>query len=282
MSVGGASAGLQGQALAKRFTRLAHGRGVLLVQLLILGSVFTIWELGAGNPRDGALFDDFFTGRPSGIWKTLVSWASSGVMLRNVSVTLEEALIGFAAGSIAAMSAGFALSATRFGADVFNPIIFGLYSLPRVALAPLFILWFGLGMEPKIALVVLFVFFPIFFNTYQGAREVDDELIFICRLMRASRWQVFRNVILPSALVWVALGLKVSVPYAFVAAVIAELISGDLGIGALISKGVYTFNTNSIFAAVFMSAALAITLEAVIGKFVGHLSRWRQTSGGTG
>jgi NitT/TauT family transport system permease protein len=171
---------------------------------------------------------------------------------------------------------GFAFGVTSFGRAVLAPLVFSTYSLPRIGFAPLFILWFGLGVESKIALVVTLVFYLTFFNTFEGAREVDGELIAVCRIMKASRWQILLKVTVPSAMVWVALGLKVSVPYAFVGAVVGEILAGDLGLGALITRAVNTFDPNRLMAAVFVTTFLAIVLNAVIGRLSGFFLRWQE------
>src|SRR5262249_39679794 len=159
--------------------------------------------------------DEFFLGRPSLILQAIVGWWRDGTIFRNSWITIQEGLAGFAIGSLLAIVLGFAFGVTNFGRTVMAPLVFSTYALPRVGLAPLFILWFGLGMASKIALVVVLVFYLTFFNTFQGAREVDADLIAVCRMMKASWWQILMKVTVPSAMVWVAVGLKVSVPYAF-------------------------------------------------------------------
>ena len=179
------------------------------------------------------------------------------------------------------VAVGFLFAHWEKLAHIFDPLMVALNAMPRVVLAPLFILWFGLGLESKVALVVVLVFFLTFFNTYQGAREVDEELIAVCRLMRASRWQILLKVIVPSAMVWTAVGLKVSVPYAFVGAVVGEILAGNLGLGALITRAVNQFDANRLMAAVVLTTVLAIILNTVVARATGYFLHW-QSAGTTG
>jgi NitT/TauT family transport system permease protein len=246
-------------------------------QLALVGGFLAFWELGAGHPQQGyGLFEQAFFGKPSQILQTLVMWLSNGVLVSNSWVTLQEALIGFVLGGAAGITLGFALAVSTFGARVLAPIIYALYSVPRLALAPMFIIWFGLGMEPKIALVAVLVFFLTFFNTYSGATEVDKELIAMCRIMKASRWQIVWKVRLPSALVWVALGLRVSIPFAFIGALVGEIYSGNLGLGSLFTIASNNFDSAGEFAAILSATILTVLLNAMVGLGTNYLLRWRE------
>jgi NitT/TauT family transport system permease protein len=223
----------------------------------------------------------FYTGKPSLMWQVTLSWIANGTLLRNVQVTLQEALTGFVLGSVGGMLLGLILGSSGVAREIFAPLVFATYAVPRLGLTPLFILWFGLGIGSKIALVTILVFYLTFFNTYQGAREVDRDLLASIRLMRASRWQIIQKVTLPSAAVWVAVGLKVSVPYAFVGAIVGEILAGNLGLGALISKAANQLDPNALFAATLITAALAIILNALVGRGVQRLLSWREVTRGT-
>jgi NitT/TauT family transport system permease protein len=246
-------------------------------QLVLVGAFLAFWELGAGHPQRGyGLFEQAFFGKPSQILQTLSLWLSNGTLVTNSWITLQEALIGFVIGGAAGIALGFALAVSSFGARVLAPIIYALYSVPRLALAPMFIIWFGLGMEPKIALVAVLVFFLTFFNTYSGATEVDRELISMCRIMNASRWQIVWKVRLPSALVWVALGLRVSIPFAFIGALVGEIYSGNLGLGSLFTIASNNFDSAGEFAAILSATILTVFLNALVGLGTSYLLRWRE------
>lgn len=259
---------------------LGGQRLMLLGQLAIVATLLLVWEVSAGDPRRGAAVDEFYLGKPSRILSIVAGWAGDGTLARNASVTVQEGLIGFAIGSLLGIALGFAIGVTGFGRSVLGPLVFSTYALPRLGFAPLFILWFGLGMESKIALVVVLVFYLTFFNAYEGAREVDGELMTVCRMMRASRWQILAKVTVPSAMVWAAVGLKVSVPYAFVGAVVGEILAGDIGLGSLITRAVNTFDPNRLMAAVLLTTVLAILLNAVVGWCTRRLLHWQQAGAG--
>jgi NitT/TauT family transport system permease protein len=260
-----------------RLRRFGRHRLNAVAQLGIVVAFFALWEAVAGDPARGALIDEFFVGRPSLILSAIGVWWSDGTIARNASLTIQEALIGFAIGTVAGIVLGFALGVTRAGRTILAPLVFSTYALPRIGFAPLFILWFGLGVGSKVALVVVLVFFLTFFNTYQGVQEVDDQLIAVCRIMKASRWQILSKVVLPSAMAWIAVGLKIAVPYAFIGAVVGEILAGDLGLGALIARAVNTFDPNRLMAAVLLTTVLAIVLNAVVGRATGYLLHWQQS-----
>jgi NitT/TauT family transport system permease protein len=147
--------------------------------------------------------------------------------------------------------------------------------LPKVALAPLFVLWFGLGVESKVALAAVLVLFLVFLNTYAGVREVDQDLIDGARLMRASRVQVITKVIIPSALSWVFAGLKISVPYALIGAVLGEMLAANQGLGYLVQYSGSQFDTAGVFAVLFVIALLAVVLNFLVELVQHRMQRWR-------
>jgi NitT/TauT family transport system permease protein len=265
-----------------RLSPAAQRRLLVLAQAAIIAVLLLLWELTAGDPRKGALVDEFFIGRPSRILSAIGGWWNDGTLVRQSTITIQEGLIGFAIGSLSGIVLGFAVGVSGVGRAVLGPLVYTAYAMPRIGFAPLFILWFGLGMESKIALVVTLVFFLTFFNTYEGAREVDPELMTVCRMMKASRWQMLMKVTVPSAMVWAATGLKVSVPYAFVGAVVGEILAGNLGLGGLITRAVNTFDPNRLMAAVFLTTFMAIILNTIVGRLTGYLLRWQEAGGSGG
>jgi NitT/TauT family transport system permease protein len=256
---------------------------VLLTQLAIVGCFLVLWQLAAGQPRQGALLDELFVGKPTLIWQQTVRWSLDGTLVSNAWVTVQEAMLGFALGGASGIVIGLIFGATHVGRTVFAPLVFFAYSVPRLALAPLFILWFGIGMESKVALVTVIVFFYVFFNAYEGAQQVDDALTAVCRMMKASPLQILVKVTLPSALTWVALGLKVSLPHAFAGAVVGEIIAGRTGLGTLMSRSSHALDANGLFSAAVVTAVLVVVLNAVVGRVIGFGQHWRQagSSGGT-
>ena len=147
-----------------------------------------------------------------------------------------------------------------------------------MALAPLFVLWFGLGIESKIALAAALVLFLVFLNTFAGVRQVDQDLIEIARLMKATRLQVIAKVIVPSAMSWMFAGLRVSVPYALIGAVIGEMVASNKGLGYLVQFSGAQFDTAGVFAVLIVIALLAMTLNFLVDAVQNHLEQWRITS----
>jgi NitT/TauT family transport system permease protein len=261
-------------------TGLRHARPrrrwlVTLAQVVIVGGFLLIWELGSGDPRRGALIDQLFFSKPSLIGARILKWLLDGTILNNAGVTLEEAMLGFVIGALTGILLGFVLGLTMIGRTVFAPLVFVAYAVPRYGFAPMFILWFGLGIQSKVALVTLVTFFYVFFNTFEGTREVDPDLIGVLRIMRASSWQILRTVTLPAALVWVALGMKISIPHAFGTAIFGELLAGYVGLGALMRNSGSTLDATGLFGATVATAVLAIAVNALVARVVDFWLRWR-------
>lgn len=180
---------------------------VLLARTLIAIAVLSVWEWASGR-----WISDFWISSPSLIAVAFVKLWNTGGLLANLFATLTEALAGFAAGVIAGMALGVACGANRLTAKTLDPYLVGFYSLPRVALIPLFILWFGIGFETKVIYTALLVFFPVFMNTLSGVRDVSQDLIDVLRVMGASQADITKKVLVPSALAWLFAGLRISVP----------------------------------------------------------------------
>jgi NitT/TauT family transport system permease protein len=242
-----------------------------LVLVIIVGG----WELGA---RAGFI-DPFFWGRPSGIWDQLVTWVRDGTaqgpLWQQIAVTLEEAVIGFIIGVALGVIFGVVLGSNRFLADILGPYIRAGNSIPRVALAPIFLIGLGLGMQSKVALATVLVFFIVFFNAFQGVREVDHNLLANARILGANQRKISTEVIIPSALTWIIASLHTSFSFALVGAVVGEFVGGIEGVGLMIQVAGATFNINGVFAALAILAAVSLTAEAFITRLENRLIRWR-------
>ena len=243
----------------------------VLVVVVIIGG----WELGA---RTGVI-DPFFWGQPSGIWAQLVTWVKQGTaqgpLWQQIAVTLEETIIGFAIGVVVGIIFGVVLGQNRFLADVLGPFIKALNSIPRVVLGPLFIIALGLEIQSKVALSVVMVFFIVFFNAFQGVREVDRNLMANARILGASRRQLNTQVILPSAMTWIIASLHTSFSFALVGAVVGEFLGAIQGIGLMIQTAMNTFNANGVFAAMVILAIVALLMEALVTALERRLLHWR-------
>jgi NitT/TauT family transport system permease protein len=276
----GSTGSSAGRSPRRRRLRRPSRRTVLVrvLQLALIVTILCVWQFGSGNPsRQHVLFDDFFVSKPTAIWHVLERWYRERILARNIWITLQEALIGFAIGCTSGVIVGLGLGMSRLTSDVFRPLITAAYSVPRLALAPMFILWFGLGMQSKIALVALMVFFLTFFNAFAGAREVDQELVNVLRIMGAPGRKVHTKVTIPSAAVWLIAGFRISIPYAFVGAIVGEIIASNRGIGYLIARATDQFDSASLFAAIFLAVALSVAMTAIVTILERRVLRWKTT-----
>lgn len=270
-AVSHADAELSQLRVASRRRRLVVNGLRLLVFVVIVGG----WELGA---RTGVI-DPFFWGQPSGIWAQLVTWVREGTaqgsLWEQILVTLEEAVLGFVIGVVLGVIFGVVLGTNRFLSDIMAPYIKALNSIPRVALAPIFAIGLGLGMQSKVALATVLVFFIVFFNAFQGVREVDRNLLANARILGASQRKVTTGVIIPSALTWIIASMHVSFSFALVGAVVGEYIGATQGLGLMVMTAGANFNNNGVFAALVILAMVALIAEAFITRLENRLIRWR-------
>lgn len=248
---------------------------VNVIRILLLIIVIGGWELLS---RIG-IIDSFFWGRPSGIWEQIVTWAvhgtAQGPLWKQIAVTLEETVIGFFIGVVLGITCGIILGRNRFLADVLGPYIKAANSVPRVVLGSIFVIGLGLGIQSKIALAVILVFFIVFFNAFQGVREVDRNLLANARILGANPQQLTTQVILPSALTWIIASLHTSFSFALVGAVVGEFLGSTEGIGLMIQTAQGTFNANGVFAAMTILIVVALISEFLITALENRLLHWR-------
>jgi NitT/TauT family transport system permease protein len=243
---------------------------VLLLVVFIGGWQFT---------TSVGIVDPFFWGQPSGIWNQIVTWVTEGTaqgpLWVQIAVTLEEAVLGFAIGVVLGVIFGVVLGRNRFLSDVLSPYIKAANSIPRIVLGPIFVIGLGLGIQSKIALAAVLVFFIVFFNAFQGVREVDRNLLANARILGASPRQLSSSVIIPSAMSWIFASLHTSFSFALVGAVVGEFLGSTEGIGLMIQNAGATFNANGVFAAMFILALVALITETLITSLENRLIRWR-------
>ncbi len=251
---------------------------VNVLRVLLLVVFIGGWQLltSVGNPP---LIDPFFWGQPSGIWNQIVTWVTEGTaqgpLWVQIAVTLEEAVLGFVIGVIFGVIFGVVLGRNRFLSDVLSPYIKAANSIPRIVLGPIFVIGLGLGIQSKIALAAVLVFFIVFFNAFQGVREVDRNLLANARILGASQRQLSSSVIIPSAMSWIFASLHTSFSFALVGAVVGEFLGSTEGIGLMIQNAGATFNANGVFAAMFILALVALITETLITSLENRLIRWR-------
>jgi NitT/TauT family transport system permease protein len=261
------SAGLSSRT---RHRLIVHG-----AQLAVLVIVFGGWQWMASTGH----LDPVLFGKPTGIVSRLNTWIRQGTAIgslgQQVEVTLKEALLGFVIGTTLGIGSGIALGRIRFLAEVFGPFIKVLNSIPRIVLGSVFVIMFGLGLESKVLLVIVLVYFGVFFNAFQGTREVDRNLIANMTILGASKWQVTRHVVLPSAFTWIVASLHVSFGFALIGAIVGEFIGGQNGLGVLIKYAQGTFDANGVWAAMVIMAVVALLAEFFITRLENRLLRWR-------
>jgi len=256
--------------------RLRRRRLTIRASQLALVVVFVGgWELAVR----ARLIDEFTYGRPSGVVNQLKTWFLDGTEVgslgKQVWVTMEETLIGFAIGVSLGIVLGVLLGRIPLLADIFDPFIKMMNSIPRIVLGSIFILWFGLGLLSKVILVIVLVFFAVFFNAFQGAREVDRNLIANARILGASPRKVTWQVVVPSAMTWIIASLHIAFGFALIGAIVGEFIGSQQGLGLLINEARGAFNPNGVYAAMLIIAVIALVAEWLIARLERRLLRWR-------
>ena len=250
--------------------RLRRG-AVLAVQAILVALFLATWEWLVATGR----LDRFFYSQPSAIAGQLRTWFSSGSVWPHIGITLLATLLGFGGGTLLGLVVGFVLARSESLGAIFEPLLALLNGMPRVVLAPLMILWFGLGLASKVALSVLVVFLIVFYAVYTGIREVDGNLIANARILGANERQLTWHVLIPSALTWIFSSLRVSVGFALVGAVVAEYLGSNQGVGFLIANASSFFQATGVFAGLIvlmmMVGAINLVLRAVERRF----SAWK-------
>ena len=261
--------------------------GLRLAQLALLVAIFVVWQLLTQpgllppivweNPNRAA----FFFGEPLKIFAVIWEWFSGGAVYEHLWVTLQETALAFVIGSVLGLAFGLWLGLSPMASALLDPYITAMNAMPRVVLAPIFMVWFGLGIWSKVALGVTLVFFIVFFNVYQGVKEVSPVVLNNTVMLGANRRQLLRYVYLPSATSWLFSSLHTSVGMAFVGAVVGEYLGSARGMGYLIQQAEGAFDINTVFAGILVLTALALVLDFAVGRVEKRLLVWRPTQGET-
>ena len=280
MSAAGQSANADEFSLAAIARAKARRRKNLVraSQALIVVALLGNWEILS---RIG-IIDPFFFGSPLGIVERLADWAVNGTAYGSlwfqIWTTLEESLLGFAVGVTSGILCGVALGEIPFLADVFAPFIKAVNALPRIVLGSIFVMWLGLGLPSKVMLAAVLVFFVVFFNAFQGVRSVDRNFVANARILGATRLQVVRHVVIPSAMTWIIASLHVALGLSIIGAIVGEFLGSQYGLGLVIATAQNTFDANGVFAAMLIIGLLATGAEAVMEVFEKRLLAWRPAS----
>jgi len=256
----------------REFARRAR---VPAVQVALLVALLGAWQIAVETKSISV----FFFGSPGGTWRELYEWIRRGTvqgsLWQQAWVTIQETLIGFGVGVLLGVLLGMLLGRIPLLARVFNVYIGTLNSIPRIVLGSVFVIWFGLGMGSKIALAVVLVFFSVFFNAFQGARDVDAALIANARILGAGHGAVVRHVVLPSAFSWIIASLRIAFGLAITGAVVGEILGATQGLGLLIEQSQGNFDPNGVYAGLVVTTVLAVTAEGLITLLERRLLRWK-------
>src|SRR5262245_19829632 len=258
------------ESQADRLAKKQYRRRVTIGQIALIVSVIAVWHFGSGR-----LFDPFFVGNPAGVAKVLIDDLDDPRFWNDLRVTGTEMTFGYLLGGLSGIALGMLFARWRLAADIFDPFFSGLNSLPRIALAPLLVIWFGIDIASKVVLAATLVFFLTFFTTLSGIRSVDPALVDLARLVGASERQIFRYVMLPGAAAWVINGLKMSLPYALIGVIVGEFLVASSGLGYRLNFYSTSYNTNGTFAMLLVMMALMMGLNAVMGMLERYALRWR-------
>ena len=254
----------------------------LLILLFVFWHVMTVPGMVAPfmfeNDRQAA----FFFGEPLKMMARIWDWfVVDADIYQHLGVTLAETLMAFAIGSGLGLAGGLWLALAPMTSAILEPYIKAMNAMPRIILAPIFSVWFGLGMGSKVALGVTLVFFIVFFNVYQGVKEVSPVVLANARMLGASQRQLLRHVYLPSATSWVFSSLHTSVGLAFVGAVVGEYLGSSQGVGYLILQAEGSFDINTVMAGILVLTAFALALDSLVGRIEKHLMKWQPRNGET-
>jgi NitT/TauT family transport system permease protein len=254
---------------------------LILCQVLVAVVAIGLWYALTTWPLFGRiLLPPFFFSNPVDVGSQIVAWFASGVIWKHLGITLLESLLAFVIGSTLGVLIGFWFARQPRLAAVFDPYVKMANALPRVVLAPIFALWLGLGIWSKVALGVTLVFFIVFFNVYQGVKEVSPTVLANARMLGMSERQLMRHVFWPSALSWMFSSLHTSVGFAVVGAVVGEYLGSAAGLGYLIQQAEGSFDVAGVFAGMFVLSAFVIVIDIGVTIVERRLLAWKPTSEG--
>ena len=253
---------------------------LLSLQVLVAIVGLVLWQVFATVPIFGrTLLPPFFFSNPVDVGSQIVDWFRTGVIWKHLAITLWESILAFVFGSIGGAAVGFWFARQPLVAAVFDPYVKMANALPRVVLAPIFALWLGLGIWSKVALGFTLVFFIVFFNVYQGVKEVSATVRDNARMLGMNERQLMRHVYWPSALSWMFSSLHTSVGFAVVGAVVGEYLGSAAGLGYLIQQAEGVFDVAGVFAGMFVLSAFVILIDALVTMVERRLLVWRPDAG---
>ena len=256
-------------ARRRRWTLLAVLRSVALWRLLLLVAILAVWEWSSDR-----LIRAVFISRPSDVVVRLWDLLATGEIWPHVWKTYTAVGIGYFSAAAVGIVLGIVLGRSSFLASLLEPFIMAIYSVPKVALAPLFILWLGIGLSAKVAIAFISAFFLVFFNTFAGLRSVNEEHVNLARVMGASRFDVNRLVVLPSTMPYIMVGLKTALPFAVIGAVVGEFMASNQGLGFFILYSGNTLDSAGLFAGLIILVTGVALANGVVRTIERRIIRW--------
>ncbi len=256
---------------ASHTSRFSEGRWLHAAQFLVAAAFLVLWQVVGSQPSV-----IFYTSTPLKVLAQIAVWSDQGVLWPGLRATVTAAIVGFAIGATFGAVLGFAFGWIRLLGRILEPFVILLYSVPKITLGPLFVIFFGIGISTKIALAALVVFFLVFFTTFQGVRQVDEELIAISRVLGANRWQALTKIGLPSSTVWIFAGFKIALPNALIGAVVGEFLAATEGIGFLINNASSELNTSGVFAGVLLLVVASAVLTLILKLVEDYVLAWQR------
>ncbi|MFE7420309.1 ABC transporter permease [Rhodococcus sp. NPDC057529] len=259
--------------LLTRTRRRAHERRCVVwpLQACVLILIVAAWEVVV----DAGAMQELYVSKPSAIATAFRDGIVSGALLTDLKVTLYETLVGFVLATVAGIAVGLILSQLPLLNAVFRPFFTAFNNLPRLALAPLFVLWFGLGSASKVVLVLSLCFFIVMFNTYAGLQNANRDHLLLAKTLGARRMILFRKFVLPSAVPTIFAGLQLALTYAFLSAVVGEMLSGSTGLGASMQLSLTSYRTADFFAALILLVIVATTFSGVMRIIERRQLHWK-------
>jgi NitT/TauT family transport system permease protein len=249
---------------------------VVVYRLIVLICGLLFWQLSAGDLISGIrLVDPFFISSPSRIAVDLMNGFSNGLLIRDVGVTVFEAFAGLAIGMVTGVAVGLAFGMWKPLEQIGEPFMAALNALPRPAIAPLAVLWLGIGLASKVLLAWSLVFFLVFYNTYLGVKTIDQDIINAVRVMRARPIQLIRIVIFPSVFSWIFAAFRLSVSYALIGAIIGEFVGATAGLGYQLITAEGLLQTDRVYSALFLVGVIAVLLTSLAKMLENHVLKWR-------
>ena len=244
--------------------------GVTLIRFAIIVGFFALWQIASGR-----WIEPFLISSPSRIFTSLISGFYEGDLIQHTWVTFQEIAIGFPIGAISGIALGYAFGRSRLLAEIFEPIIVALNGIPRTAVAPLFIVWLGIGLWSKVGVVFLLTFFLNFFITYTGMRQMDQEYIDLARLMRVKGWKLTFKVIFPAISPYLFTGIRTSIPFAVIGAIVGEFVASTEGVGFFIRMSAGIFKTADVFVGIIVLMIMVIIMDKIAEMIEKRALRWQ-------